>query len=165
MNRTYMSRSSWCHNFGRNHSPADSRLGGGRHQSTTRLGDDKFTERVLASLGEEGTSTPTIETLIEVVCREYDVEQADLAAKGRSRMLAEARAMIGWLAIRAGSDSLTNIAKRFGRQSNTLSEAVKKLRYRARHSEVLVRRMYNMTSELGIRSELPRCTPAHINHE
>ena len=67
----------------------------------------------------------------------YDLTEAQLRARGRSHHIAEARAMIAWMAILWGSATLTVVGQRFGRDVATLSITVRRLQERAKHSEAL----------------------------
>lgn len=49
------------------------------------------------------------------------------SAKGHTRRPAEARAVIGWLATEQAVATLTEVARRFGREVGALSEAVRRL--------------------------------------
>ena len=66
------------------------------------------------------------------MCRSYDVAEEDLAAPGRRRDLAEARAVVAHLATSVGDASLTEVAARFRRDVATLSSGLRRLATRSR---------------------------------
>lgn len=100
------------------------------------LGDDVFAERVLAGQGEGGVSI-SLDDCIHVVCERYELTEADLAVKGQRRKPSEARAVIGWVARQNGGITLSEIARRFGRDVATLSLSVRRLQDRAARDEKL----------------------------
>ncbi len=96
------------------------------------LGDDVFMEDVLGSAAKDPVRPRELDEIIEAVCRSYDVAEEDLAAPGRRRDLAEARAVVAHLATSIGDASLTEVAERFGRDVATLSSGVRRLATRSR---------------------------------
>ena len=73
----------------------------------------------------------TLDTLIEHVCAAYGLRPEDLAATGRSRSAARARTLVAHHAIRLNLGTLTDLARRFGRATSTLSESLDVARRRA----------------------------------
>ncbi len=100
------------------------------------LGDDRFTEDVFGRVGEKPVQPRELEAISEAVCRSYDVEEKELAAPGRRRELAEARAVVAHLATSVGDASLTEVAARFGRDVATLSTGVRRLALRSRNGVI-----------------------------
>ncbi len=96
------------------------------------LGDDVFMEDVLGSAAKNPVRPRELDEIIEAVCRSYDVAEEDLAAPGRRRDLAEARAVVAHLATSVGDASLTEVAARFGRDVATLSSGLRRLATRSR---------------------------------
>jgi len=103
------------------------------------FGDDTFAEKALAGQGKRGTSIG-LDGCIHVVCKHYELTEADLAMKGQRRRQAEARAIIGWAA-RQGGITLSEVARRFGRDVATLSISVRRLQDRADKDEGLKSRL------------------------
>jgi len=95
------------------------------------LGDDRFMEAALAHLPICNIPAPRLDEIIACVCQQYQVEKNDLVAKGRTRRMAEARAVTGWLAIELTSATLSDVAMTYGRDIATLSGALRKVRERA----------------------------------
>ncbi len=96
------------------------------------LGDDRFTEDVFGKVGKKPVRPRQLEEIIETVCRSYDVAEKKLAAPGRGRELAEARAVVAHLATAVGDASLTEVATRFRRDVATLSSGMRRLAVRSR---------------------------------
>ena len=96
------------------------------------LGDDVFMEDVLGSAAKNPVRPRELGEIIEAVCRSYDVAEEDLAAPGRRRDLAEARAVVAHLATSVGDASLTEVAARFRRDVATLSSGLRRLATRSR---------------------------------
>jgi chromosomal replication initiation ATPase DnaA len=61
------------------------------------------------------------------VCEQYGVAPEELATASRSRLLAEIRGVVAWLARRAEVASLTDTAARYGRDVTTLSRKLSAL--------------------------------------
>jgi len=94
------------------------------------LGDDVFAEKALASQGESVASI-NLDDCIHVVCKHYALTAADLAIKDQRRKPSEARAVIGWTGRQSGGFTLSEAARRFGRDVATMSLAVRRLQDRA----------------------------------
>jgi len=102
-----------------------------RGEKDTRiLGDDVFAEKALASQGESVASI-SLDDCTDVVCKNYELTEADLAIKDRRRKPSEARAVIGWTGRQSGGFTLSEAARRFGRDVATMSLAVRRLQDRA----------------------------------
>jgi len=98
------------------------------------LGDERFTERVLAETGGVMRPVVKLEELVERVAGAYGIDPLALSARGRQRQPAEARAIIAAFATDARAATLTEVARRFDRDVATLSEGVQRVRLRARNS-------------------------------
>ena len=92
------------------------------------LGDDEFLERAYRQEAAKALKPPTLTRVIRAVCKDYGFKPSDLSIGTRQRGPAEARAVIGLLAVELGSSNLTEVGKRFGRDVVTMSEGVKRIR-------------------------------------
>ncbi len=88
------------------------------------IGADKFVERTLKTAGQTVDRPPALKHIVGVVCRRIEIKETNLAAPGKGREAARARAVIGWLAMRTNAAPLTEVARQFNRDISTLSRAV-----------------------------------------
>lgn len=118
------------------------------------LGDETFTVEALTSLSESFVR-PSLDHIVEYVCGLYGLSESDLAERGRARKNAQARTLVGWLALQAGSSTLSAVARRFGRDIATMSNAVRQMnsnsdvKDRARQ---ILNSLYGQASKKEIRS-------------
>lgn len=103
------------------------------------LGSPEFERRMLQAT--PSSERPSLDGIVAAVCRAYHMTEADLRARRRFRKPAEARAVIGWLALATEAATLTAVAERFGRDLATLSIAVSRLGERSAESLRLARRL------------------------
>jgi len=82
-----------------------------------------------------------VDDCIHVVCKHYALTEADLAIKDQRRKPSEARAVIGWTGRQSGGFTLSEAARRFGRDVATMSLAVRRLQDRADKDEGLKGRL------------------------
>ena len=111
------------------------------------LGDEGFAERVL-NLPCAPATHITLDKLINIVCLEYRLAESDLASAGREHLASEARCIIGWIALRSGQISLTEVGKRFGRDVATLSHGVQKLGLKVKTSKMLAKRLADFNNAI-----------------
>jgi len=115
-----------------------------RGKTDTRIfGDDVFAERILADQGEEKVSI-SLDGCTHVVLESYELTEADLAMKGQRRKPSEARAVIGWIGRESAGFTLSEVARRFGRDIATLSLSVRRLQQRADKDEKLKNQLRHM---------------------
>jgi REP element-mobilizing transposase RayT len=101
------------------------------------LGPDDFLRRTLSGPAAADGAGTTLDALVARVAAAYGLSVDTLAARGRERRPAEARAVAAALAVEAGAATLSELARRFQRDVATLSEAVQGVRDRLRHSPEL----------------------------
>lgn len=95
------------------------------------LGDDNFVPRVLELAEIKAVRSPSLGTIIAKVCREAGVSKEKLRVPGISSQAAQARWMVGLLAMNPNSASLTEVARYFGRDVTIISDGVRHLRERS----------------------------------
>lgn len=93
------------------------------------LADDRFLEAVLGRPGPP-PSPPSLQAIVAHVCADYRVGERDLAGASRRRLLAEARGVVGYLALRTGAATLSAIAGRYNRDLTTMSRTVRRVERR-----------------------------------
>ena len=98
------------------------------------VGEEDFVRRVLPRK-VKGSKPPSWSALLAHVCQSAAMSQAELAAHGKARAPAQARALAGWLAVKSKAATLTRVAAHFDRDISTLSHAVAALEERSRNSE------------------------------
>ena len=97
-------------------------------QETRIVGDDRFVERALqASGGRARSRAVNVDRIVAYVCKGSRLTERQLAQPGKGRAPAEARALIALLAVSTGSATLSEVARRFGRDLSGVSRAVKRL--------------------------------------
>ena len=68
-----------------------------------------------------------IDTIIDVVCEEFDVPSADIKGKGRTKLVSEARQVTMWLARQLTDASYQAIGSPFGRDHSTVYTSISKI--------------------------------------
>jgi REP element-mobilizing transposase RayT len=90
------------------------------------LADDDYLQG-LAPPAEYPAVRPDLEQLVAGVAALYGVRPAALAGPSRARHLAEARAIVAWLARESGVATMAEAAVRFGRDASALSHALRRI--------------------------------------
>ena len=91
------------------------------------LGGEQFIEEVFRKAKQEPKKTLTMGELIEKVCQNYGLNEAELSAAGKSHRLSLVRGVIAWLVLESGKLSLTELSERLKRDISTLSIAAKRV--------------------------------------
>ena len=105
---------------------------GGGTRDTRLLGSDRFVDRALGGQHQARKDTPPLGTIIRQVAKFYGLKEFELVATGHRRDASEARAVIGYIATQLGSEMLTTVAGRFGRDVATFSTALSRLNRKMR---------------------------------
>lgn len=111
------------------------------------VGDDNFVQSILAGDDIDDIRCG-LDDCIEMVCRGYDLQVSVLSRRSRTRRPAEARAVIAWLMQRYGAESLSDVAKRFGRDVATMSIAVRRLEEKMIKSDDLRKTIKQIEKEI-----------------
>jgi putative transposase len=90
------------------------------------VGEEAFLKRVLRRR-EAKRNAPSLRRIMTYVCDGYGLTEGALKALGKGRRTAQARALVGWLAIRSRSCTLAQVAEHFSRSPSTLSHLVANL--------------------------------------
>ncbi|MBI3526806.1 MAG: transposase [Betaproteobacteria bacterium] len=93
------------------------------------VGEEAFLKKVLKVLPkrEAKRKAPSLRQIVAYVCDGYGLTEGALKAPGKGRQTAQARALIGWLAVRFRSCTLAEVAEHFSRSPSTLSHLVANL--------------------------------------
>jgi len=97
------------------------------------VGEEDFVRGVL-KIKPQRRRAFTVDELVRYVCHRYRLPEEELLAAGRTRLPAEARALVAWLALKTQTATLTTLAQRFGRDISTLSHALSRVGTRSRKS-------------------------------
>ena len=87
--------------------------------------------------------------MIRAVCKDYGFKPSDLSIGTRQRGPAEARAVVGLLAVELDSSNLTEVGKRFGRDVVTMSEGVMRVRNKMVVEKLLATRVEGIRISLS----------------
>lgn len=109
------------------------RFYGGQFDSRV-IGEEDFVSKVLPKASTPARR-PTLNTVVAQVCASAAIDEAQLCERGKARTAARARAVVGWLALKSGAATLTEVANHFNRDVSTLSHAIAALERRSRNSE------------------------------
>jgi REP-associated tyrosine transposase len=96
------------------------------------VGEEDFVQAMLKRPRRE--KPPHLTAIEAYVCEQYALTRQALRAEGRSRLPAEARALLAWLAVKSKASTLANLARYVGRDISTLSHALSRLEERSRNS-------------------------------
>ncbi len=110
------------------------------------LGDEDFLAQVVEA--PRRSRPPELETIVRHVRARYGTREEELASPSRVRRLAKARGVVGWLAMRTGAASLTEIARRFHRDVATLSQSVCRLDLVAKQEPAVARELSACMDEI-----------------
>lgn len=91
------------------------------------LGDDSFADEALMKADERPVSRVSLDEVISEVCRRFGITEAKLAAAGKARPASEARAVAAFLTRELAHLSLTELAKKMGREVSAISQAARRL--------------------------------------
>jgi len=112
------------------------------------LGDDGFSENVLAMAKERFHAPVSVEQLVKVVCKVYRMNEQAIVVPGKHQPGAEARAVVAYFAQEAGKPSLTELGKYFQRDPTAMSRAAGRLRERLANDRALTARLKKVKSSL-----------------
>lgn len=94
------------------------------------IGSDDFLRRVRGEAENRVEINISLEQIVNIVCREENIDRDELLSPSRRRVITQARALITLLAVEYAGKSVTEVAHYFGRTLTVLSDQMKKLRER-----------------------------------
>jgi len=104
------------------------------------FGDDDFVAEVLRNEPLE-IETATMDDVLDAVMELYDVTLEEIVSPGQGLRISEARALVAWGVFTLSSATLTELARKFGRDVSSLSSAIKRLVDRSKRDEVISAKM------------------------
>lgn len=114
------------------------------------LGDDRFIDRALLKAKEQRQSEITLEQIIEIVGRIYQLSTAELCAAGKAQPAAEARAVAACLTRNTDSLSLNELANFLNRDLSGFSQAALRIKRRAAADDLWRRKLDRAAEQLQI---------------
>jgi REP element-mobilizing transposase RayT len=112
------------------------------------LGDDEFVRGVMKLSRQKYQPRVKPEKVLRIVLERYKLEEEELAAPGKNRLCAEARAYLAWLYLETGCDTLTALGEQLGRDVSSLSSAVRRLQLKAKKDEKVADRFQKMMNRV-----------------
>lgn len=112
------------------------------------LGDDEFVRGVLKLARQCYRPRISLERVIRIVLERYKLTEEELAAPGKNRQCAEARACLAWVCLQTGCLSLTALGERLGRDVSSLSSAIRRLQLKAKQDEKTADRMRTLMNRI-----------------
>lgn len=119
----------------------------GNHEGQL-LGDDNFVSGVLERAEIKIGRPPSLGSIIAEVCQEVGVSEGKLRVAGRGSQAAQARWMVGLLAMDHNSATLTEVARYFGRDVTTISNGVRQLQERSNENKQFRQRIARLGERL-----------------
>lgn len=120
---------------------------GGPHDPRV-LGSDEFVRGAMKLSRQRYQPRINPERLVRLVLERYKLTEQELAAPGKNRLCAEARAYLAWLYLETGSDTLTALGERLGRDVSSLSSAVRRLQLKAKKDEAAADKFRKMMNRV-----------------
>ncbi len=112
------------------------------------LGDEEFVRGVMKLSRQKYQPRISPEKVLRIVLERYKLTEAELAAPGKNRLNAEARAYLAWLYLETGCDTMTALGKRLGREVSSLSSAVRRLQLKAKKDEKVVEKYQKLLNRV-----------------
>lgn len=112
------------------------------------LGDDDFVERVSGRVQAQLGNHVNLEDIVRTVCASYRLNLGSLRSPSKQRVAAEARAVIAHLALDLGAASGKDVADEVGRASESIYDALARLRVRLGGDEELRRRVAELRDQI-----------------
>ncbi len=91
------------------------------------LGEDHFVERVFAKASQKIFGSPTLEQVLQAVCKQYGIDEDDLSSGSRQKRISEPRSVAAMIVRDISHLSLTELSRRIERDMSGLSQAAGRL--------------------------------------
>lgn len=96
------------------------------------LGEDDFIRGAWKLARQPYQPRINPERIVRLILERYKLTEEELAAPGKNRTCAEARAYLAWACLNTGCLSLTTLGERLGRDVSSLSSAIRRLQLKAK---------------------------------
>lgn len=120
---------------------------GERNIDSRILGDDNFVGGVLAN-GEIPNSKPDLKAVVDAVKRLYGRSDDFMNHQGQERVASEARGLTAWATREFSAGTLADLARQVGRDSSTLTCAIRRLEKRRETDARLADKMERLRVDL-----------------
>ncbi len=104
------------------------------------LGDDGYLNKITGGK-EDKNQAPELKKIIDYICEQYGVTEAELIDRGRNQRYSEVRGIIGWLAVNLNAAKIKEVAKYFDRDATTLSRRISGVAANIRQSRKFKRKV------------------------
>jgi len=91
------------------------------------LGEDHFVERVFAKVSQKISGSPTLEQVLQAVCKQYGIDEDDLSSGSRQKRISEPRSVAAMIVRDISHLSLTDLSRKIERDLSGLSQAAGRL--------------------------------------
>ncbi len=99
------------------------------------LGNEEFVRGVMKLSRQKYRPTVNPEKVFKIVMERYKLTEDEMAAPGKNRYQAEARAYLAWLYLETGCATMTSLGEQLGRDVSSLSSAVRRLQLKAKKDD------------------------------
>lgn len=113
------------------------------------LGDEEFVRGVMKLSRQKYRPKIRPEKVQQAVLGKFGISFEEVAAPGKNRACAEARAFLAWLYQVSGCDTLTSLADQLGRDVSSLSSAVRRLQIRSKQDEEVQQLFSRLRKKIG----------------
>jgi len=122
---------------------------GEKNRDSRVFGDDGFVAHAIASAETARVQKPDVNAVVAAVRKLYDIRDDSLSSQGRKQVLSEARGLAAWATLELSSGKLTELATLLGRDSSTLTCAVRRMEYRRKNDPLIEEKMEQLQRELS----------------
>lgn len=112
------------------------------------LGDEEFVRGVMKLSRQKYQPKVNPEKVFRIILERYKLSEEELAAPGKNRLHAEARAYLSWLYLETGCATLTALGERLNRDVSSLSSAVRRLQLKAKKDEKVADKYQKLLNRL-----------------
>ncbi len=112
------------------------------------LGDSEFVRGVMKLSRQKYRPKVNPEKVLRIVLERYKLTETELAAPGKNRLYAEARAYLAWLYLETGCDTMTALGERLNRDVSSLSSAVRRLQMKAKKDEQVADKFHKLLNRV-----------------